>query len=77
MSLEELLAEVDETQPLAKASTETLLNAAFALTHRIHAARMSPVGLPKKYLEVQGLIARLRKQRDLIRAEILRRTGDL
>lgn len=68
MSAEDLLGEVDATQALAATSTSDLLTAYATLTHRMHAARVRRQG---------GREIEFRQQRDLIRAEILRRTGDL
>lgn len=51
---------------LSAADVETLLTKFAALTHRIHG--MTPV---------DGRIQDVRDQRDLIKQEIMRRTGDL
>lgn len=67
---------VDEV--LAEASTEALLDTFAALTHRIHEATEAttralgtPYGLTRGQRQVDGL----RAQRDLVRAEVLRRAG--
>lgn len=59
---------------LASASTPELLRAAYSLTHQIHVADRW-VDQPRR---VQRSAARrLREQRDLIDAEILRRCGEV
>jgi hypothetical protein len=68
MSAEDLLAQVDATQVLAATSTSDLLTAYATLTHRMHAARV---------MRQADREIKFRQQRDMIRAEILRRTGDL
>lgn len=60
-----LLADVEAAAALERTSTDSLLTAYAALTHRIHETPHGPAQQD------------LRAQRDLIRAEVLRRTGDL
>lgn len=66
------------TQPglsvLGDAKTEVLLRAFATLTHKIHATRDAPLTCAR---EKGWYEEDLRNQRDLIRDEILRRTGDL
>jgi hypothetical protein len=63
--LRRLLAEAEAAGQLRETGTDALLTTYASLTHRIHGARPT--------LAAADLLA----QRDLIRAEILRRTGDL
>jgi hypothetical protein len=53
---------------VASASDETLVSALIVLTHKVHASDMACVA------DLDGA-QRLRFERDLIRAEILRRMG--
>ena len=72
--LESLLAEVEATRALGETSTDGLLTAYAALTHRLHEARVAPVTAARFRRDYED---DLMAQRNLIRAEILRRTGDL
>lgn len=63
--LEGLLADVEALAALEATSTEGLLRAFASLTHAIHDTPHGPAQQD------------LRAQRDLVRAEVLRRTGDL
>ena len=72
------MADPEERRLLAATSTVLLLTAFAALTHRMHAetdlcAETDGEGHDEHVLRR----ADLREQRDLIRDEILRRTGDL
>lgn len=71
-----LAAQQDAAEALAATSTTELLRKAYALTHRIHEAtatvRRTTGPHPARQTE-----ADLRAARDLIDAELLRRTGEL
>lgn len=56
---------------LRATSTQALLRTFAALTHRLHAARAN-LTTPARITAYQDL----RAQRDLVEAEVLRRTGD-
>lgn len=60
-----LLADLDAAAALERTSTDGLLRAFASLTHAIHDTAHGPAQQD------------LRAQRDLVRAEVLRRTGDL
>lgn len=63
---------------LALTPTAALLRAAYALTHRIHEAEHKPADHDVLvFLAIRDELANLRAQRDLIDAEVLRRTGGL
>lgn len=67
-------AEDQAAQALAGTPTPQLLRAAYALTHRIHDGCPDSVSThPRGRADY---MADLRAQRDLIDAEVLRRTGD-
>lgn len=70
---QELAEGLEAAQVLREMSTDGLLTSYAALTHRIHAAKDAPVTCGR----AGDWEDDLRAQRDLIRAEILRRTGDL
>lgn len=72
-----LLADVEATRALQDTTTDGLLTAYAALTHQIHSHSMSEGGTPTDRGLREAAIASRRSERDLIRAEILRRTGDL
>lgn len=61
------LAERQAQRALEQTSAEALLQTYAALTHRIHAAEA---------VEGGGLVSEVRLQRDMVRAEILRRMGE-
>jgi arginyl-tRNA synthetase len=65
---DEALAAFDEAQAkLAATPTADLLVRAYELTHKMHGAKFSYQA---------GTVRDLRQMRDMITAEILRRTGD-
>lgn len=58
---------------------EELLNAAFALTHKMHALDKAKVGLPRggeRRAEIDLEVDGLRKQRDIIVREVTRRCAE-
>lgn len=61
-------------ETLQNTTTDGLLTAFAALTHRIHAAEHPT---PRLTIIQSETVTNLRAQRDLIRTEILSRTGDL
>lgn len=63
--LDGLAADVAAAAALEQTSTDGLLRAYACLTHRIHETPRGPA------------LDSARAQRDLVRAEVLRRTGDL
>lgn len=71
MGARELAAGLEAASALRATSTDGLLTSFAQLTHRIGAAETGSKGLRCR------TTVDLRAQRDLIRAEILRRTGDL
>lgn len=70
---------IEKTDALLRSlDTKTLLNAAYSLTHRIHAAtagerQMRQQGQLTLAVELANELVDLREQRDLIDAEIERR----
>lgn len=73
-----MLAETDAAGALRETSTDALLTTFAALTHRIHAADKRALHGPERLARAADHTASdLRAQRDLVRAEVLRRTGDL
>lgn len=68
MGARELAAGLEAASALRTTSTDGLLTSFAALTHRIHAAEQERRPIAERDF---------RAQRDLIRAEILHRTGDL
>jgi hypothetical protein len=58
---------------LSDASPEALVDVIIRLTHRIHDAKARYVSLPDGC--TPGEVAGLRRQRDLCRAELIRRAG--
>ena len=77
--LEGLAADVDAAAALEQTSTDGLLRAFASLTHQIDAAHREREDArgAAGYARRHNAIADLRAQRDLVRAEILRRAGDL
>lgn len=69
-------AAIDARIALAATPTTALMRAAYALTHQIHSTQMGEGGTPKDRGIRAATVAGLRAQRDLIDAEVLRRTGD-
>lgn len=79
-----LLEEIEAAQTLAATSTDGLLTAFAAVTHRIDVAKRdrynvapSRGGRLEDWEAAKERVKDLRAERDLIRAEILTRTGDL
>lgn len=72
-----LLDATDAAGALRETSTDALLTSFATLTHRIHNEQDHGAVSVEHAAAKRAHLADLRAQRDLIRAEVLRRTGDL
>lgn len=79
-----LIDQIEATIALQETTTDGLLTAFAAVTHRIDVAKRdrynsapSRGGRLEDWNAAKERVADLRAERDLIRAEVLRRTGDL
>jgi hypothetical protein len=77
MSTDPMAPHLEARRALAASSTDDLLTAYATLTHRIHSHSMADSSAPSDRGLREAAIVGLRAQRDLIRTEILHRTGDL